>query len=144
MIKQNGKSRTIHQIKRQNQKKIRRINSNGNVKQMLVNTPKWRSKKREYRIYSMRWVRANQPAGAIIRFQSIIGQSRKVIDNLIDCNLINKKNLNIFVTNKNSKKAQKSTHTYTDGQLIVEFEYLIFSCFTHLLLCVFCPGSIAK
>lgn len=34
--------------------------------------------------------RANQPAGAIIRLQCIIGQSQRVIDNLIDCNLINK------------------------------------------------------
>lgn len=38
---------------------------------------------------------------------------------------------------KIQRKQKKSTHTYTDGQLIVEFEYLIFSCFTHLLLCFF-------
>lgn len=64
-------------------------------------------KKENIEFYSIQWVRANQPAGAVIRLQSIIGQSRKVIDNVIDCNLI-KKNLNIFVANKNSMTAKNT------------------------------------
>lgn len=88
----------------------------------------------------MRWVRANQPAGAIIRLQSIIGQSRRVIDNLIDCNLIMEKKhkINIFIANKNSIR-KHGKKKYTNGKFIVQYEYLFL-----LYLIFWCSRSISK